>query len=70
MRDLDINQVPCLIEEEEEEERSSVSRKKLRLTKEQSLLLEESFRQNHTLNSVIIFTYLFINTLSLSMRKF
>lgn len=27
-------------------------RKKLRLTKEQSRLLEESFRQNHTLNPV------------------
>ncbi|KAM7463452.1 hypothetical protein LguiA_031573 [Lonicera macranthoides] len=55
MRDLDINQLPCLTEEEEDEEeeerRSSVPRKKLRLTKEQSLLLEESFRQNHTLSS-------------------
>lgn len=45
------------IEEEwmrlEEEEESNVNpRKKLRLTKEQSRLLEESFRKNHTLNPV------------------
>ncbi|CAL5213103.1 unnamed protein product [Lathyrus oleraceus] len=50
---LDMNQVA--IEEEwmrlEEEEESNVNpRKKLRLTKEQSRLLEESFRKNHTLN--------------------
>ncbi|XP_031123090.1 homeobox-leucine zipper protein HOX3-like [Ipomoea triloba] len=61
MRDLDINQVPSgeNIEGEsmmeEEDDQSSINggahpRKKLRLTKEQSLLLEESFRQNHTLN--------------------
>ncbi|KAI4313788.1 hypothetical protein L6164_026741 [Bauhinia variegata] len=60
---LDINQVPSGSEEEWmalnmeldiEEENSNgnggPSRKKLRLTKEQSRLLEESFRQNHTLN--------------------
>ncbi|KAI6677135.1 hypothetical protein NL676_037931 [Syzygium grande] len=61
VRDLDINQVPSGGEEEwmtmsggmEDEEESSHGgppRKKLRLTKEQSRLLEESFRQNHTLN--------------------
>ncbi|XP_060215776.1 homeobox-leucine zipper protein HOX3-like [Lycium barbarum] len=47
------------MEEEEEEESSNNNingvlcgppRKKLRLTKQQSFLLEESFRQNHTLN--------------------
>lgn len=63
VRDLDINQVPSGGEEEwmtmsggmEDEEESSHGgppRKKLRLTKEQSRLLEESFRQNHTLNPV------------------
>ncbi|CAK9157564.1 unnamed protein product [Ilex paraguariensis] len=40
MRDLDINQVP----------NGGPSRKKLRLTKEQSRFLEKSFKQNHTLN--------------------
>ncbi|GLT36930.1 hypothetical protein SLA2020_112760 [Shorea laevis] len=60
VRDLDINQVPSGEEEwmiasmEDDEESSNGGaappRKKLRLTKEQSLLLEESFRQNHTLN--------------------
>lgn len=56
VKKLDVNRVT--IEEEwmalEEEEESSVNgdtpRKKLRLTKEQSHLLEESFRKNHTLN--------------------
>ncbi|XVE92037.1 hypothetical protein REPUB_Repub01dG0062800 [Reevesia pubescens] len=62
MRDLDINQVPSgggaedewitASMEDEEENCNGVGapRKKLRLTKEQSRLLEESFRQNHTLN--------------------
>ncbi|KAF8407666.1 hypothetical protein HHK36_006801 [Tetracentron sinense] len=59
MRDLDINQIPSGTEEEwtngsiEDEEESGGGgppRKKLRLSKEQSRLLEESFRQNHTLN--------------------
>ncbi|KAL4333092.1 hypothetical protein GQ457_07G017450 [Hibiscus cannabinus] len=45
---LDINQVPC--EEEEETNNGVVPRKKLRLSNEQSGLLEESFRHNHTLN--------------------
>ncbi|MCD7453930.1 Homeobox-leucine zipper protein hox3 [Datura stramonium] len=62
MRELDINQVPSggdideeeNMEELEEEESSNNNngppRKKLRLTKQQSFLLEESFRHNHTLN--------------------
>ncbi|KAI5677135.1 hypothetical protein M9H77_08085 [Catharanthus roseus] len=62
MRDLDINRVPfvgggggeeCMEYEEDESPTGSGGgppRKKLRLTKEQSRLLEESFRQNHTLN--------------------
>ncbi|KAG9160239.1 hypothetical protein Leryth_023802 [Lithospermum erythrorhizon] len=60
MRDFDINQVPSgllggeedFIEEEDESTNNGGGgpRKKLRLTKEQSLLLEESFRINHTLN--------------------
>ncbi|XP_041016343.1 homeobox-leucine zipper protein HOX3-like isoform X1 [Juglans microcarpa x Juglans regia] len=64
VRDLDINQVPsggAYLEEEwltlnmedDDQDQSSNGgppQKKLRLTKEQSRLLEESFRQNHTLN--------------------
>ncbi|KAK1268836.1 Homeobox-leucine zipper protein HOX3 [Acorus gramineus] len=57
IRDLDINQPPATDEDEYDEEGSAVrcgsdggARKKLRLTKEQSLLLEESFRENQTLN--------------------
>ncbi|GER39177.1 homeobox-leucine zipper protein family [Striga asiatica] len=63
IKELDMNQVPSsrFIEEEsmEEEEESPNNtgpgpspgpRKKLRLTHEQSRLLEESFRQNQTLN--------------------
>lgn len=38
------------MEDEEESSHGGPPRKKLRLTKEQSRLLEESFRQNHTLN--------------------
>ena len=65
MKDLDINQVPAGAGEEvwtavslelDDEDlinmNSGPPRKKLRLTKEQSRLLEESFRQNHTLNPV------------------
>lgn len=36
----------------EEEYETQNPRKKLRLTKDQSRVLEESFRQNHTLNPV------------------
>ncbi|XP_074383282.1 homeobox-leucine zipper protein HOX3-like isoform X2 [Apium graveolens] len=62
MKDLDINQVPSeeewatgsmeLIEEDDQNPNNDGAppRKKLRLTKQQSRLLEESFRQNHTLN--------------------
>ncbi|KAJ0038835.1 hypothetical protein Pint_22260 [Pistacia integerrima] len=61
MKDLDINQVPsgggeedwnttASMEDEEESSNGGPPRKKLRLSKEQSRLLEESFRQNHTLN--------------------
>ncbi|XP_052204296.1 homeobox-leucine zipper protein HOX3 isoform X2 [Diospyros lotus] len=65
MRNLDINQVPSTDHEEDqwttasfEDEEDNINnnnnsgppRKKLRLTKEQSLFLEESFKQNHTLN--------------------
>lgn len=61
VKELDINQVPsgeeewtagATVEEEEESSNGGPPRKKLRLTKEQSRLLEESFRQNHTLNPV------------------
>ena len=73
-KELDINQVPSEEEwmttnMEEIEEESSIGgppRKKLRLTKEQSRLLEESFRQNHTLNPVNIHT----NTLALLYDQF
>ncbi|KAE8022844.1 hypothetical protein FH972_008613 [Carpinus fangiana] len=60
VRDLDINQIPSggaeeewmtmNMDDEEESSNGGPPRKKLRLTKEQSRLLEESFRQNHTLN--------------------
>ncbi|XP_044494556.1 homeobox-leucine zipper protein HOX3-like [Mangifera indica] len=63
MKDLDINQVPsgggggeedwnttASMEDEEETSNGGPPRKKLRLSKEQSRLLEESFKQNHTLN--------------------
>ncbi|KAL3635992.1 Homeobox-leucine zipper protein ATHB-17 [Castilleja foliolosa] len=57
MKELDINQVPeeeCMEEEEDESPNNGgpAPRKKLRLTKEQSRLLEESFRQNQTLNLI------------------
>ncbi|XP_057753828.1 homeobox-leucine zipper protein HOX3-like [Arachis stenosperma] len=58
VKELDINQLPSEeewiigsnMEDEEESSNGEPPRKKLRLTKEQSRLLEESFRQNHTLN--------------------
>ncbi|EOA33456.1 hypothetical protein CARUB_v10021036mg [Capsella rubella] len=59
MRDFDINQTPKMEEDhmmgatqhanEEDSNSGGKRRKKLRLTKEQSHLLEESFIQNHTL---------------------
>uniref|UniRef100_A0A9I9EIW7 Homeobox domain-containing protein n=1 Tax=Cucumis melo TaxID=3656 RepID=A0A9I9EIW7_CUCME len=58
-RDLDMNKAPDeeewmmgTMEEDEEINNNGNNnpRKKLRLTKEQSHLLEQSFRQNHTLN--------------------
>lgn len=65
MRDLDMNQpasggeeeeFPMGSVEEEEDERGGAGgphrAKKLRLSKEQSRLLEESFRLNHTLTPV------------------
>ncbi|KAK2997817.1 hypothetical protein RJ639_025591 [Escallonia herrerae] len=64
MRDLDINQVPSggaeealewttttsLEEDDDQSPNGGPPRKKLRLTKEQSRLLEESFKHQHTLN--------------------
>ncbi|RID60323.1 hypothetical protein BRARA_F03487 [Brassica rapa] len=49
---LDMNQLPSSSEDDEELSHggSAPPRKKLRLTREQSRLLEDSFRQNHTLN--------------------
>jgi homeobox-leucine zipper protein len=55
---LDMNRVA--IEEEwmeVEDEEDTHPRKKLRLTKEQSRLLEERFRTNHTLNPVRILVH-------------
>jgi len=70
VKELDINQVPLEedwmgsnVEDEEESSNGDPPRKKLRLTKEQSRLLEESFRQNHTLNPVTL-------KLSLSLIKY
>ncbi|XP_065857630.1 homeobox-leucine zipper protein HOX3 [Euphorbia lathyris] len=54
VRDFDMNQVPSEKDEFEDEEEDATNegppRKKLRLSKDQSRLLEESFRQHHTLN--------------------
>ncbi|CAA0824450.1 Homeobox-leucine zipper protein ATHB-17 [Striga hermonthica] len=63
MKEVDINEAlqpseECMEEEEDDHEISPIPgpgpgpgpRKKLRLTKEQSRLLEQSFLQNHTLN--------------------
>jgi len=44
----------------DEEEDGTTARKKLRLTKEQSALLEESFKQHSTLNPVIIISLLIL----------
>lgn len=79
VRDLDINQVPSRgaedewitmnMDDEEESSNGGPPRKKLRLTKEQSRLLEESFRQNHTLNPVNLshsYPYLFSLCFSLT----
>jgi hypothetical protein len=62
VKDFDINQVPsgaaeeewisAGMEDEEESTDGAPPRKKLRLSKEQSRLLEESFRQHHSLNPV------------------
>ncbi|XXG46901.1 hypothetical protein AAC387_Pa02g1629 [Persea americana] len=64
MWDLDINQVPSSgIESwangsiEEEDDKGGPPRKKLRLTKEQSCLLEESFRENQTSTPVGTFSF-------------
>ncbi|CAA3001266.1 homeobox-leucine zipper HOX3 [Olea europaea subsp. europaea] len=49
--ELDINQIPSGVEEEcVEKEFGGLPRKKLRLTKEQSHVLEQSFKQYHILN--------------------
>ncbi|CAN6478741.1 unnamed protein product [Victoria cruziana] len=56
MRDFDMNRLPAEMEEDgptgslEDDEEGCAPRKKLRLTKEQSRLLEASFRENQTLN--------------------
>ncbi|XP_020222921.1 homeobox-leucine zipper protein HOX3 [Cajanus cajan] len=57
VKELDINQVPLEedwmapnVEDEDESSNGDPPRKKLRLTKDQSRLLEENFKQNHTLN--------------------
>ncbi|XP_010502117.1 PREDICTED: homeobox-leucine zipper protein ATHB-17-like isoform X2 [Camelina sativa] len=50
---LDMNRLPSSEDGDDEEfshDGSAPPRKKLRLTREQSRLLEDSFRQNHTLN--------------------
>ena len=72
IKELDINQVPssgteeeCMEVEEEDESPNGggpARRKKLRLTKEQSHLLEESFGQNHTLNPVCNNKTLFVTS--------
>lgn len=46
----------------DEEEEIAAARKKLRLTKEQSALLEESFKEHTTLNPVLLFSWPLIIT--------
>lgn len=72
VRNLDINQTPktedrdwIMIDatphaNEEDSNSCGRRRKKLRLTKEQSHLLEESFIQNHTLASVSVLYYFMV----------
>ena len=75
VRDLDINQTPKMEKDREwimisatphvnDDDGNSGGRrrKKLRLTKDQSHILEESFIQNHTLTSVSICIILFYGT--------
>lgn len=60
---LDMNRLPSSDEDEELSHGGSAPpRKKLRLTKEQSRLLEDSFRQNHTLNPVSIIPLQIVST--------
>lgn len=54
----------------DEEEDGTTARKKLRLTKEQSALLEESFKQHSTLNPVIIFSLLLFSSTCLNIMTF
>ncbi|KAL5726708.1 hypothetical protein ACHQM5_009726 [Ranunculus cassubicifolius] len=58
VRGFDMNEVPAVMVEDEDDDSSGCGvganggkNKKLRLTKEQSRLLEASFRENHTLNA-------------------
>jgi homeobox-leucine zipper protein len=55
-----MNRLPSSEDGDDEEfshdDGSAPPRKKLRLTREQSRLLEDSFRQNHTLNPVIYYS--------------
>lgn len=61
MKEVDLNRAEeeCIMEEEDEGSPNCgpARRKKLRLSKEQSRLLEQSFRQNHTLNPVSLPNY-------------
>ena len=60
---LDMNRLPSSHEDEELSHGGSAPPcKKLRLTKEQSRLLEDSFRQNHTLNPVSIIPLQIVST--------
>lgn len=59
-----MNRLPSSEDGDDEEfshDGSAPPRKKLRLTREQSRLLEDSFRQNHTLNPVNNITSVFIS---------
>ena len=61
--EIEVEKVSSRISDEDED--GPNARKKLRLTKEQSALLEESFKQHSTLNPVIFFfslsLYIYIN---------
>lgn len=77
VKELDMNRVPLEegwmgsnMEDEDENTNGDTRRKKLRLTKEQSRLLEERFRQNHTLNPVTLIPSPFIcSSFKIIMRE-
>lgn len=52
-----------------DDEENGLARKKLRLTKDQSAFLEESFKEHNTLNPVSLFFLIFYAILILILKK-